>query len=57
VVSARNRSVRSTFAFTALASSASFNPSTAAVLHRVVKFNQRGKMTTVRDAAISGKAW
>ncbi len=38
MVSARSRLVRSTFAWTALASNASFNPSIAAVPQRVVSF-------------------
>ena len=38
VVSARTRLVRNTFASTALTSNASFNPSTAALPHRVVSF-------------------
>jgi hypothetical protein len=38
VVSARSREVRSSFAPAALASSASFRPSTATLPHRVVSF-------------------
>ena len=38
MVSARTRLVRNTFASTALASKASFSPSTAALPHRVVSF-------------------
>ena len=38
MVSARSRAVRSSFASAALASSASLQPSTAAVPHRVVSF-------------------
>ena len=38
VVSTRNRAVRSTLPSTALASNASFSPSTAVAPHRVVSF-------------------
>jgi hypothetical protein len=38
VVSTRTREMRNSFASAALASSASFNPSTAALPHRVVNF-------------------